>query len=60
MRGVEAAGGQCQDLGIVTTPQLHYIVVATNTQGKYGQPTLEGYYNKISKVRTLAAQHLTP
>ena len=55
MRGVEAAGGQCQDIGVVTTPQLHYIVVATNTQGKYGQPTLEGYYNKISKVRTLAA-----
>jgi len=48
--GVLAAGGECRDLGIVTTPQLHYMVVCVNTQGGYGTPSLPGYYNKISSA----------
>ena len=48
VRGVEAVGGSVVDLGVVTTPQLHYMVVATNTEGAYGEPTIQGYYAKIS------------
>ena len=46
--GVAAAGGECRDLGLVTTPQLHYMVVCLNTNGGYGTPTLAGYYHKLS------------
>jgi len=48
------------DIGIVTTPQLHYMVVATNTKGGYGEASLEGYYSKLSgafsKFMSLAKQ----
>lgn len=40
------------DYGLVTTPQLHYMVCCQNTQGQYGKPTLEGYYQKLSKAFT--------
>lgn len=41
------------DKGIVTTPILHYLVRAENTQGKdeleaYGVPTVQGYYDKMA------------
>ncbi|KAK6531665.1 Phosphoacetylglucosamine Mutase [Orbilia ellipsospora] len=39
------------DYGTVTTPQLHYVVRCLNTQGTdraYGEPTLEGYFTKLS------------
>ena len=45
--GIAAAGGAATDIGVVTTPQLHYMVVATNTKGGYGKPSLEGYYTKL-------------
>ena len=48
--GVSAVGGKCQDIGLVTTPQLHYVVVCINTQGGYGDPTLTGYYTKLSSA----------
>lgn len=38
------------DYGLVTTPQLHYMVCCQNTQGQYGKATLEGYYEKLSKA----------
>jgi len=48
------------NLGVVTTPQLHYLVVATNTKGGYGEASLEGYYSKLSsafcKFMSLAKQ----
>jgi len=47
VEGVKAAGGEVVDIGVVTTPQLHYMVVATNTEGGYGEPSLPGYYGKI-------------
>lgn len=37
--------------GLVTTPQLHYLVRAHNTQGTdnpYGAPTEQGYYDKLA------------
>ncbi|XP_034181303.1 phosphoglucomutase 3-like protein nst [Osmia lignaria lignaria] len=47
--GIQALNGTLNDFGIVTTPQLHYIVVCTNTHGSYGNPTLHGYYVKLSE-----------
>ncbi len=46
--GIEAAGGVAKDFGIVSTPELHYFVVAHNTDGGYGEPTEEGYFNKLT------------
>ncbi|KAJ7341698.1 hypothetical protein JRQ81_006427 [Phrynocephalus forsythii] len=48
--GVSVLGGQCQDYGLVTTPQLHYMVCCQNTCGSYGTATVEGYYQKLSKA----------
>lgn len=48
--GIQVLNGIVKDFGIVTTPQLHYLVVCTNTNGKYGDPTLHGYYTKLSKA----------
>ena len=36
--------------GILTTPQLHYMVRCHNTDGAYGEATEEGYYKKYSKA----------
>lgn len=38
------------DYGLVTTPQLHYMVCCRNTHGSYGTATVEGYYQKLSKA----------
>lgn len=41
------------DYGVVTTPQLHYIVRALNTQNSpnsYGTPTETGYYEKLGEA----------
>ncbi|NXA35578.1 AGM1 mutase, partial [Eudromia elegans] len=50
MDGISVLGGQYHDYGLVTTPQLHYMVCCHNTQGQYGKATLEGYYEKLSKA----------
>jgi len=39
-----------KDYGLVTTPQLHYMVCCCNTNGCYGSPTVEGYYQKLSQA----------
>ncbi len=36
--------------GLLTTPQLHYMVRCLNTNGEYGEPSELGYFNKISKA----------
>ena len=36
--------------GLLTTPQLHYIVRCINTNAAYGEPTEEGYYKKLSSA----------
>ncbi|KAI4488215.1 hypothetical protein M0804_005063 [Polistes exclamans] len=48
--GIKALNGVVKDFGIVTTPQLHYLVFCTNTNNNYGESTLEAYYNKFSKA----------
>jgi phosphoacetylglucosamine mutase len=53
--GLEAMGaGEAElvDLGVVTTPCVHYAVKARNLKGEerklYGEPTLEGYLGKMA------------
>lgn len=48
--GVLALKGKPYDFGIVTTPMLHYFVTCRNTDGAYGEPSEEGYYNKLVKA----------
>ncbi|KAM8831589.1 phosphoacetylglucosamine mutase [Spinachia spinachia] len=45
--GVSALAGRSKDYGLVTTPQLHYMVRCQNTQGEYGEASVEGYYKKL-------------
>lgn len=46
--GINTCQATLKDFGIVTTPQLHYLVASVNTNGRYGDPTLFGYYQKLS------------
>lgn len=49
--GLAAMGATTIDAGLQTTPILHYLVKALNTKGtpdEYGQPTEQGYYNKLA------------
>lgn len=51
--GFKVSGAQVADYGLVTTPQLHYIVKCLNTQNTptpYGQPTEIGYYEKLAEA----------
>lgn len=48
--GIKAAGAQFQNFGLLTTPQLHYIVRCINTNGQYGKPTEEGYFEKLTEA----------
>lgn len=48
--GVSALAGHSKDYGLVTTPQLHYMVRCQNTQGGYGEATVEGYYSKLCQA----------
>lgn len=46
-----AVGVEYVDFKYLTTPQLHYIVRCKNTLGtqyEYGQPTEQGYYEKLA------------
>lgn len=48
------------DLGVTTTPVLHYVVKATNDKtGQYGKPTIDGYYTKMATAfKTLIVSFL--
>ncbi|KAM5163165.1 phosphoacetylglucosamine mutase [Mantella aurantiaca] len=46
--GVSSLDSKFQNFGLVTTPQLHYMVCCRNTDEEYGEPTIEGYYKKLS------------
>ncbi|XP_030054939.1 phosphoacetylglucosamine mutase isoform X2 [Microcaecilia unicolor] len=48
--GVTALGVQYHDYGLVTTPQLHYIVCCRNTKEQYGTSSVKGYYQKLTKA----------
>lgn len=57
---LQATNTQYKDFGFLTTPQLHYVVRCINTQGEateYGDPTEEGYYQKLSKAFKQAMKH---
>lgn len=48
-------GAKFTDYGLLTTPQLHYLVRCINTQNPphteaYGEPTERGYYKKIGNA----------
>ncbi|XP_007561014.1 phosphoacetylglucosamine mutase [Poecilia formosa] len=55
--GVKALGGHSKDYGLVTTPQMHYMVCCQNTRGKYGEATVEGYYCKLSQAFSQLAKN---
>lgn len=46
-KAAELLQSKVTDYGILTTPQLHYIVRCVNTQGKFGEPSEVGYYQKM-------------
>ena len=48
--GVNALNGSLVDYGLLSTPQLHYMVRCHNTNSAYGQPNEEGYFNKLSNA----------
>ncbi|KAM5326903.1 phosphoacetylglucosamine mutase isoform 1-T2 [Glossophaga mutica] len=48
IEGITLLGGQFHDYGLLTTPQLHYMVYCRNTGGRYGKATEDGYYQKLS------------
>eukprot|EP00730_Choanoeca_flexa_P009797 TRINITY_DN1339_c0_g1_i1.p1 TRINITY_DN1339_c0_g1~~TRINITY_DN1339_c0_g1_i1.p1 ORF type:complete len:531 (+),score=124.34 TRINITY_DN1339_c0_g1_i1:168-1595(+) len=43
--GCSAVGAHCDDFGLMTTPQLHYVVRCLNDPD-YGTATEQGYYDK--------------
>ena len=47
--GAKALGATVVDLGIVTTPQLHYVVRST-WQNKPESASVEGYYTDLTKA----------
>lgn len=48
LKGIELSGVEGKDYGLLTTPQLHYIVRCLNTNEAFGVPTEEGYYQKLA------------
>lgn len=51
--GLASLQASVVDAGLVTTPQLHYLVLSNNTANTadaYGEPTLRGYYQKLSRA----------
>ncbi|XP_078587525.1 phosphoacetylglucosamine mutase-like isoform X2 [Branchiostoma floridae x Branchiostoma japonicum] len=48
--GLKVMGSTFTDFGILTTPQLHYLVRCHNSKGAYGEPTEEGYYKKLAQA----------
>ncbi|XP_066601785.1 phosphoacetylglucosamine mutase [Prorops nasuta] len=45
--GIKALSGNVKDFGIITTPQLHYLVATTNTNADKSFSSLESYYKKL-------------
>ena len=60
--GVFESSVKTLDVGITTTPILHYVVKATNDKkGEYGTPTVEGYYEKMAaafKILVVRIRHI--
>nr|CAD7442892.1 unnamed protein product [Timema bartmani] len=61
LNGIKALKGEAKDYGVVTTPMLHFFVTCQNTGGRYGTPTEEGYFSKLSTTfKKLQGQQATP
>lgn len=59
--GLGALDAESTEGGLVTTPQLHYLVLAMNTAGTpeaYGEPTNDGYYAKLGNAYLAAMDGL--
>lgn len=58
--GLDAMGTTKMPAGLVTTPQLHYLVRCIKTAGTdeaYGEPTIAGYHAKLgSAYKTLTVR----
>lgn len=50
IQGVLALNGNYIDFNLLTTPQLHYILLCYNSNNEYGEPSEEGYYQKLSNA----------
>ena len=51
--GLRAISAEFTNYGLMTTPQLHYLVRCLNTDGtssSYGTPSEQGYYEKLAKA----------
>ncbi|KAI5285325.1 Phosphoacetylglucosamine Mutase [Ascosphaera aggregata] len=58
-----STGVEFQDFKFLTTPQLHYIVRCKNTLGtpyEYGEPTEQGYYDKLATAFKKVMKGKTP
>ena len=52
--GVAAAGGKVHELGIVTTPLVHWAVLRANQQSPAAVPPLSGYFQEhVAALQTL-------
>nr|CAD7195854.1 unnamed protein product [Timema douglasi] len=61
LNGIEILKGEAKDYGVVTTPMLHFFVTCQNTGGRYGTPTEEGYFSKLSTTfKKLQGEQTTP
>lgn len=58
--GITTAGGSSVDFGLLTTPQLHYIVRCINTEGQYGEATEQGYYEKLANAYLRLSELIGP
>ncbi|KAK4495600.1 hypothetical protein PRZ48_012868 [Zasmidium cellare] len=59
--GLKATNVTYKDFGILTTPQLHYLVRATNTQddkNPYGEVSEAGYYKKLGAAFSAAMKNV--
>nr|OQO19568.1 hypothetical protein B0A51_11674 [Rachicladosporium sp. CCFEE 5018] len=60
---LDAIGAKYIDYGVLTTPILHYLTRATNTQNDshpYGEISEEGYYKKLAAGWKTAMQYKKP
>lgn len=59
--GLKAMNANYNNYGMLSTPELHYITRAINTEGTpdaYGVPTEEGYYDKLANALRKAVSDL--
>ncbi|KAI1897261.1 hypothetical protein AGOR_G00081490 [Albula goreensis] len=55
--GVSALGAHGHDYGLLTTPQLHFMVCCKNTEGRYGNASEDGYYKKLAQAFIQLTKH---